>query len=129
MNDHVAWILEVAVKPGQMESFRTLMEDMVSTTRTEPGVLNYEWFASDEDGVVHLHERYADSTAALQHLGNFGEKFAGRFLALASPTEFTVLGTPTDEAKAALAGFGPVYLQPFGGFTRATWDSPRGSPG
>jgi hypothetical protein len=29
MNDHVAWILEVAVKPGQMESFRTLMEDMV----------------------------------------------------------------------------------------------------
>jgi quinol monooxygenase YgiN len=120
MNDYVAWILEVAVNPGKMGAFQTLMEDMVSSTRSEPGVLNYEWFASDEDGVVHLHERYADSTAALQHLGNFGEQFAGRFLALASPTRFTVVGTPTAETKEALAGFGPIYLRPFGGFTRDT---------
>jgi hypothetical protein len=67
---------------------------------------------------VHLYERFADSAATLAHLGTFGEKFAGRFLAAVDPTRLTVMGSPSDEAKAALSGFGPTYLGPFGGFAR-----------
>ncbi len=118
MNDRVSWLLEVAVKPGTIDAFRILREELVASTRAEPGVLGYEWFVSDDDRAVHLYERYADSAAALMHLGAFGETFAGRFLDLADPTGFTVMGTPSDEAKVALSGFGPVYLRPFGGFVR-----------
>jgi quinol monooxygenase YgiN len=118
MSDRVSWVLEVAVKPGQLEAFRALMQEMVESTRAESGALGYEWFVSVDGGVVHLYERYADSAAVVAHLATFGERFAGRFLASVDSTRLTVMGSPNDEARAALGGFGPVYLQPFGGFSR-----------
>jgi hypothetical protein len=96
------------------------MEEMVVSTRAEPDALYYAWFVSDDGGVVHIAERYADSTAVLNHLGTFGEKFAGRFLDAVEPTRFTVLGSPNNDVKTALSGFGPTYLGPFGGFARNT---------
>ena len=118
MDAQVSWLLEVAVKPGQLDTVRALMREMVASTRAEPGALGYEWFISDDGGVVQLAERYADSDAALAHLETFGEKFAGRFLAAVDPTRFTVMGAPSEAVQVALSGFGPVYLRPFGGFVR-----------
>jgi quinol monooxygenase YgiN len=118
MGAQVAWLLEVAVKPGQLDTFRALMQEMVASTRAEPGALGYEWFIDDGGSVVHLNERYADSAAALAHLATFGETFAGRFLAAVEPTRLTVMGSPSDEVRAALSGFGPTHLRPFGGFAR-----------
>jgi quinol monooxygenase YgiN len=112
MNNQILWVLEVAVKPAQLERFRILMEEMVTSTRAEPGALSYEWFVSGDGSVVHLVERYADSPAALAHLQTFGERFAGRFLDAVTPTRLTVMGNPSDEAKAALDGFGATYLSP-----------------
>ena len=118
MDAPIAWVLEVAVKPGQIDSLQALMAEMVASTDAEPDALSYEWFASDDGGVVHLYERYADSAAALAHLGTFGEWFAGRFLAAVDPTRLTVMGNPSDQVKAALSGLGPVFLRPLGGFAR-----------
>ncbi len=114
----VSWVLEVAVQPGELEAFRALMDEMVASTRAESGALGYEWFVSEDGRVVHLYERYADSGAALAHLGIFVERFAGRFLDLVNPARLTVMGTPSDEVRAALSGFGPAYLAPFGGWMR-----------
>ncbi len=118
MNDQVSWIFEVAVKPGKLDAFRVLMEEMVESTRAEPGALVYEWFVSDDEGVVLLYERYADSAAALTHSETFRTKFAARFLDLVDPTKFTLLGTPSDEAKETIGGPGRILLEPFGGFAR-----------
>ena len=118
MDAPIAWVLEVAVKPGQIDTLQALMAEMVASTDAEPDALSYEWFASDDGGVVHLYERYADSAAALAHLGTFGEWFAGRFLAAVDPTRLTVMGSPSDQVKAALSGLGPTFLRPFGGFVR-----------
>ena len=118
MNGQVSWVFEVAVKPGKLDALRTLMEEMVESTHAEPGALVYEWFVSDDGGVVLLYERYADSAAALAHSDAFNAKFAGRFLDLVGPTRFTMLGAPSDEAKAAFSRPGRVFLQPFGGFAR-----------
>ena len=118
MGEQVSWVVELAVKPGELENFRALMDEMVESTRGEPGALSYEWFVSEDGRVVHICERYADSAAAAAHLGTFGEKFAGRFLAMVEPTRFTVYGDPSDEARRALGGFGATYLGPFGGFAR-----------
>src|SRR6186713_2829888 len=110
MDDRISWVLEVAVKPGQLEPFRALMGEMVESTRAESGAMDYAWFVAEDGAVVHLFERYADSAAALAHLGTFGERFAGRFLDAVVPTRLTVMGSPSDEAKAALDGFGATYL-------------------
>jgi quinol monooxygenase YgiN len=118
MNGHVSWVFEVAVKPGKIDALQTLMEELVESTRAEPGALAYEWFASDDGGVVLLYERYADSAAALTHSEAFNAKFAERFTDLVEPMRFTMLGTLSDEVKATLSRSGRVFLQPFGGFMR-----------
>jgi hypothetical protein len=66
----------------------------------------------------HIFERYVDSAAVMIRVSAFGEKFAGRFLELLKRVRFVVYGSPSDQVKAALAGFNPVYKQPLGGFTR-----------
>lgn len=118
MDRDVYWLLALEVKPGGLEGFRRLMEEMVEATRKEPGALNYEWTIGAEGKVCHILERYRDSAAVLAHLASFGAHFAKRFLDLVTPAGFTVYGAPSAEVKAALAGFGPVYMTPFGGFRR-----------
>ena len=118
MDGEVSWVVEVAVKAGHLDAFRTLMEEMVASTRAEQGALAYQWFVSDDGSAVHIYERYASSAAVLEHLQTFGAKFAERFFAAAEPTRFFVYGAPSDEAKQALSGLGPTYLGPFGGFVR-----------
>lgn len=119
MNDHIFWLLELSVKDGEMDNVKTLMADMVAATQAdEPGALNYEWFVDEGDNTIHVYERYADSDAVMVHLGNFGEKFADRFLATMEPTRLMVYGNPSDEVTEALTGFGAVFHPPTAGFAR-----------
>ncbi len=43
---------------------------------------------------------------------------AERFAQCVDVDRFTVYGNPSDEAREILAGFGPTYLGPWGGFSR-----------
>lgn len=120
MSNSIFWNLRLKVREGQLEHLRALMQEMVASTEQEPGAGTYEWFLTDDGTECHINERYADSDAALAHLGNFGEKFASRFLACVEPTSLRVYGEPSDDARAALDGFGAVYMGNFGGFRRQT---------
>jgi hypothetical protein len=52
------------------------------------------------------------------HVQRFVENFAERFLSLCTPTRMSVNGEPSDELKAAIAGFNPRYLEPLAGEPR-----------
>src|SRR2546423_12969493 len=81
MEGHVSWVNELTVKEGKLETFRELMEEMVSGTSNEPGTLAYEWYISHDGGTVHVVETYADSAAVGAHHGREGVAFqnwAGR---------------------------------------------------
>jgi len=110
MSSQIAWNVEFAVKPGQIGRFRELTGEMVEFTRTEPDVLCYERYVSEDGKLVHVLERYADSVAALSHLMNFRAKFADRFSRLVDRRRFTVYGAPSVELRAMLDGFGAVYF-------------------
>ncbi len=119
MSEQVYWMLEVGIKPGQLDAFRALMEEMVQATESnEPDTLNYEWTISADNGTCHIYESYRNSAAVMTHLGWFGANAAERFLAAADPKRLTVYGNPNDEATAALNGLGAAYMTPLGGFAR-----------
>jgi quinol monooxygenase YgiN len=119
MNDNIYWMLELAIRGDSQEPLKALLDEMVAATQAdEPGTLNYEWFISADGKQCHIYERYADSAALMTHLGNFGSKFAKRFMSLLQPTRFVVYGNTDDQVKSGLAGLGPVYMAPLGGFTR-----------
>jgi quinol monooxygenase YgiN len=119
MSNHVSWLLELSLKEGEYDNLIALMEEMVSATQAdEPGALNYEWSVSTDKQSCHIYERYADSAATMVHLGNFGTKFAGRFMSILTPTRFTVYGSPNDTVLGALKSMGVVHMPSIGGFTR-----------
>jgi len=116
--NNVYFLLELEIQDGQTENFKQLMHELVTTVEAnEPGTLNYEWNLSADGKSCHIYERYADSAALMTHLGGFAS-FASRFMEVFSPVRLAVYGTPTDEVKAALADFGPEYLEPVEGFSR-----------
>lgn len=118
MADTVSWVVELALRPGALDSFRSLTDEMVEATRAEPGALVYERFVSGDGGTVHLYERYVDSDAALSHLRMFADRFAERFAALVERRRILVYGDPSPELRAALDGIGAAYLRLLGGFSR-----------
>ena len=120
MSDVVSWDLMLAVKDGQLDAFKALMEEMVAATKDEAGAQIYEWFVSDDGSAVHIYERYADSDATMVHLGNFGSKFAERFFGCVDPTGFFVYGSPNEATAEALTGAGAQIMGPLGdgGFAR-----------
>ena len=118
MNNNVFWVLEANINDGQFDHLNALMSEMVEATkRDEPGALNYEWFIAEDGKSLHLYERYADSGATMVHLGNFGQKFAERFVAYLTITRITMYGNPSDEVRAAFATFTPIYWSLSAGFT------------
>ncbi len=119
MSDVVQWVVELAIKDGGLANFKAVMNEMVAATKAnEPGALRYEWFISADGRICHISESYADSAAVLTHMKTFGEKFAERLLASADAKRLVVYGTPNSEARAVLAGFGAVHMEPLGGFAR-----------
>jgi quinol monooxygenase YgiN len=118
MSDVVSWLIKTQVKPGQLDAFRTLMEEMVKSSRSEPGTLAYEWFINDANDSVHIYERYENSAAVLIHGATFGEKYAERFMGCVEPTGFDIYGAPSADVQAAFSDFSPGYFGIFGGFAR-----------
>ena len=109
----------MSVREGRLNDTKQLVSEMVEATRRdEAGALTYEYFLSEDSASCHIYERYADSAAVMQHLGNFGATFAERFMECFEPTSFSVYGSVSDEVRAALDGFGAAYLNTLDGFSR-----------
>ena len=111
-------LIEVAVKPGQLDNFRKLMDEMVESTQAEPETLSYDWFVSADGSAVHIYERYADSEALVTHITGFGRSSPS-----ASSRWSTRSSSPSTASRAprpgeAMSGFSPTYLGTFGGFVR-----------
>jgi quinol monooxygenase YgiN len=121
MKERVSWVNEVAVKDGKLETFRELMEEMVSGTSNEPGTLAYEWYISHDGGTVHVVETYADSTAVVAHHVSEGfalKNWAGRFVDCADASRVVVYGDPNAAAREILDRLGATYYSAWGGFSR-----------
>jgi quinol monooxygenase YgiN len=118
-NLEIYWVFELAINPDRFGDLQTLLGDMVEATqKNEPGTLSYEWTISDDQQVCHVYERYRDSAAVMTHLESFGANFAARLMEAVRPARLVVYGTPSAQVKDGLAGLGPVYMAPFGGFRR-----------
>ena len=118
-SEEVYWVVTFSIPKGQMDKFKQVVAPLVVDTMKEPGALEYEYTASDDQSTVDIIERYSNSAAVVAHVTQtFGPKYSKPFLEIAKPERFVVYGTPNAEVKKTLEGFNPVYLTPFDGFTR-----------
>lgn len=119
MSNNIFWIFELKIKEGKLESLKNLMSEMVNgTEKNEPDTIAYEWTFRADNKICHIHERYADSEAAVKHLRIFLEKYAARLLETGDADRFVVYGNPTAQLKEILDDFAPEYMTVMDGFIR-----------
>ncbi|MCB2129046.1 MAG: antibiotic biosynthesis monooxygenase [Rhodobacteraceae bacterium] len=111
-------MIELSISAGHEKEIEKLLNGMATVIQAqETGTEVWSWSRSEDGKTVSVHERYSDENAVMTHLTNFGE-FADRFLAALTPKRFIVLADPSSKLREALAGFGPTYFVPKGGFAR-----------
>ncbi len=119
MSEQVYFVVELAIKPGELDNFKGLTKEMVEATQAnEPDTLNYEWTINEDNTVCHIYERYTDSAAVMAHVAWFGQNFAEKVMTASDITRFTVYGNPNEAVRETLGGFGAVFMSPIGGFAR-----------
>ena len=119
MSDIIEWVLEMRVQDGQADRVQPLLDEMVAAKRAdEPGALHYEYYMPDDRSTCTVLERYADNDAVMAHLGNFGAKFADRFLTAFAPERFTVYGPAKDGRRFPPLAFGQTGQRPWQPFKR-----------
>jgi quinol monooxygenase YgiN len=115
----VSWIIEASVKPENLDSISSLMNEMSHDfMENECQTLNFEWSIDSTQTLLHLHERYEDSATALGHVKRFRSKYGDRFISLISPLRVVVYGHPSEPLSKELQPLRPVVLDCLGGFTR-----------
>lgn len=117
MTTHVIVAASMTVHQGKAAALRGLAEEMSKSAQHEPGTLAYEWHISEDGARCDIYERYADSTAFMAHVGGI-EGQMDRLMALVTPTNVTVYGSPDEHARAVLAGWHPTFMTQMAGFAR-----------
>ena len=120
INDSTYFVVELEVKPGQVDDLKAVARDIVSVARKdEPGTLNYEYFLSQDGTTCHIYERYVNPEAHLRHGLTVSEELNKRGRAF-RPVRLTVYGKVTEEVRErliepllkAVPGFRVVYMDP-----------------
>ena len=115
----VHFLLDVTIHEGKFDSFEGIVQEMIASTRQEPGALGYEWCLSADRTRCRIIETYADSDAVLAHLtGPAVQQGVPKMLETSSLNRFEVYGDTGLKAAAMLAGFGAEIFPPWCGFRR-----------
>jgi quinol monooxygenase YgiN len=96
------------VRPGNLPAAKALLGDFIARTRTEPGVLQYEFTICDD--TIFCREAYRDAEALLAHIGNVGAQVQ-QMLGLAELARLEIHGPAAELAKlkGPLAGMNPAW--------------------
>ena len=94
------------IEPGDLAEFKQIVAEMVTVTRSEAGVLEYDWYFSTDATVCVVRETYIDSDAVLSHAPGIAERLA-RLIELGGGMEAECYG----DASAALLEAAPLLRE------------------
>jgi quinol monooxygenase YgiN len=109
----VHYIVTGTVNDGSESAFRDIAERLVkAVVANEPDAINYDWHISADGTTFAVREQFKDDAAFAAHLGNVGA-LLGEMVPLVSIGATYVLGDVNADSRAALSGFGGVFLSEF----------------
>ena len=97
----------------RLPEFKLLAAEALRIARSEPRVLQYEWFFDDAETVCVVRETYADPAGLLAHMANVGDVFA-QLIEVGGGCELEIFGDAPGlpvETPAGLRRF--VFRSPF----------------
>lgn len=90
------------ISEEDLDEFKKCADQALELVRQEGGSLQYDWFLSDDKTRCVVQERYVDSNAVLEHLGNVGGVLP-RLAELGGGLEVDVLGDPSAAVRDAVS--------------------------
>jgi quinol monooxygenase YgiN len=121
-SNDIRLVAQLNVREGRLDALKAAFEEAAAIAIDNPGMLSYEFYASDDGATAWALERYADSDACTGHLnGPVGSDVIPRIFAEADLAFLNLYGNVSPEAEAAfrsLAGDLLTIYRPLAGFTR-----------
>lgn len=112
MND-IQITARFTIHEGKLEEFTKLADECLALIKEkDKGILQYDWFFSEDQTVCVVKERYPDSDALLTHLGYINEPF-GKLLSM-SDFDAEVYGNPSETFREGTAGLKVIYYTFYG---------------
>ena len=104
----------LTIHKGKLDDFKAIAAACIQSVREkDTGTLQYDWFFNDDQTVCEVRERYRDSEAVLEHIGNLGDTF-GALLGVCDMS-LGVYGTPSPALLKASEGLDLVIYSYFDG--------------
>ncbi len=118
MTGNVYWMITARVKTGRLAELKGQIAALIEKTENEPGALSYDFWFSQQETRLHVHERFRDSASAIAHLRNVRREI-GPFMDTIEMDPFVVMGDVDAEARALFSSLGAEVAQFAGGLERA----------
>ena len=94
-------------KPGQFETLKQIYRGVTDAMKAnEPGALDVQVFASEEDQSLHVRDEFADADALGFHLGETAAPHFPKLLDIATPGTFYFFGNVPDAMQNAARAMG-----------------------
>ena len=107
------------VSGEHLEEFKSIAQAMTAVTKSEPGTLGYEWFASADGKRFRLVETYADASAIEAHfMGPAVQQWVPKIVPICKVDGFEIYGDPGPMVAQMAGGLGAVIYQYWMGIDR-----------
>jgi quinol monooxygenase YgiN len=108
-----------AVSAEHLQEFMSIAQAMTAVSRSEPGTLGYEWFASADGKRFRLVETYADANAIEAHfMGPAVQQWVPKIVPVSKVDGFEIYGDPGPKVAAMAGGLGATVFQYWFGLDR-----------
>jgi quinol monooxygenase YgiN len=107
------------VSAERLQEFMSIAQAMTAVSRSEPGTLGYEWFASADGKRFRLVETYADANAIEAHfMGPAVQQWVPKIVPVSQVDGFEIYGDPGPKVAAMAGGLGATVFQYWFGLDR-----------
>lgn len=93
------------IDPARLDEFKVLAGELLQITKADDGVLQYDWYLSDDGTRCVVRETYADSAAVVAHLPLVSEQLAN-IGELCGAAEGDILGDASPDLRAMIEASG-----------------------
>jgi quinol monooxygenase YgiN len=102
----------LTIHEGKLDEFRDVAAKCMQSVREkDSGTLQYDWFFNEDHTECVVREKYRDSAAVMEHMGNLGEVL-GSLMGVCS-MDLEVYGSPSAELAEAAAALAPKVYHHF----------------
>ena len=93
------------IDPTRLDEFKALASELLQITNADDGVLQYDWYLSEDGTRCVVRETYADSAAVVTHLPLVSEQLA-KIGGLRGADVGDILGDASPELRAMIEASG-----------------------